>query len=53
MYYLVNVDNNGMAVDGTNDDMLWNGSEENGNARLECEEDEGTDRENGHSDTNW
>ena len=23
---------------GTNDDMLWNGSEEDGNARSECEE---------------
>jgi hypothetical protein len=31
------------AVDGSNDDMLWNGSEENGNVRSECEEDEGTD----------
>ena len=25
--------------------MLWNGSEEDGNARSECEEDEGTDCE--------
>ena len=24
-------------------DMLWNGSEEDGNVRSECEEDEGTD----------
>jgi hypothetical protein len=30
------------AVDGT-DEMLWNGSEEGGNVRSECEEDEGTD----------
>ena len=28
---------------GTNDDMLWNGSEEDENARSECEEDEGND----------
>jgi hypothetical protein len=26
------------AVDGTNDDMLWNGSEEDGNIRSEHEE---------------
>jgi hypothetical protein len=25
------------------DDMLWNGSEMDGNVRSECEEDEGTD----------
>jgi len=30
------------ALDGT-DDMLWNGSEEDGNVRSECEEDESTD----------
>jgi hypothetical protein len=30
------------AMDGTDDDMLWNGSEEDGNLRSECEEDEGT-----------
>ena len=42
-----------MAVDGTNDDMLCNGSEENGNARHECEEDEGTDYDDGDSDTDW
>jgi hypothetical protein len=29
MYYLVIVDDNGMAVDGAND-MLWNGSDEDG-----------------------
>ena len=33
-----------------NDDMLWNGSEEDGNVRSECEEDEGTDCEDGDSD---
>ena len=31
------------AADGTDDDMLWNGSEEEGNVRSECQEDEGTD----------
>jgi hypothetical protein len=41
------------AVDKTNDNMLWNGSEENGNVRSECAEDEGTDCENGGSDTDW
>ena len=40
------------AVDGT-DDMLWNGSEEFGNVRNECEENEGTDCEDGDSDTEW
>jgi hypothetical protein len=39
---------NGMA--GT-DDMLCNGSEEDGNVRSDCEEDEGTDCENVNSDT--
>jgi len=34
------------AVDGT-DDMLRNGSEEDGNVRRDCEEDEGTDCEDG------
>jgi len=43
---------NGM--DGTNVDMLWNGSEEVGNVRSECEEDAaGTDCEDGDSDTDW
>ena len=31
-----------IAMDGTDDDMMWNGSEEDGNARSECEEDEGS-----------
>ena len=35
------------------DDMLWNGSEEDGNVRSECEEDEGTACEDGDSDTDW
>jgi hypothetical protein len=30
------------AVDGTDVDMLWNDSEENGNVRCECEEEEDT-----------
>jgi len=36
-----------------NDDVLWNGSEEDGHVRSECEEDEGTDCEDGDSDTDW
>ena len=42
------------AVHGTDDDdMLWNDSEEVGNVRSECEEDEGTDCADGDSDTDW
>jgi hypothetical protein len=37
------------AVDGTEDDMLQNGSEEDGDVRSECEEDE----EHGDSHTDW
>ena len=33
--------------------MLCNGSEEAGNVRRECQEDEGTDCEDGDSDTDW
>ena len=40
-------------VDGTDDDMLWNGSEEDADVTIECEEDEGTDCEDGDSGTNW
>jgi hypothetical protein len=36
-------------VDGTDGDMLW--SEEDWGVRSECEEDEGTDFEDGDSDT--
>ena len=37
-------------IDGTDDyDMLWNGSEEDGNVKSQCKEDEGT--ENGDSDS--
>jgi len=39
-------------VDGT-DDVLWNGSEEDGNVRSEGQEDEGTDCDDGDSDTEW
>ena len=31
------------AMDGTDCDMMWNGSEEAGKVRSQCEEDEGTD----------
>ena len=33
-----------------NDDVLWNGSEEDGHVRSECEEDEDADCEDGDSD---
>ena len=39
------------AMDGTGDVILWNGGKEDGNVRKECEEDEGTDCEDGDSDT--
>ena len=38
---------------GAGDDLLWNGGEEVENVRSECEEDEGTDCEDGDSDTDW
>ena len=31
--------------------IIWNGTEEDGDVRNECEEDEGTDCEDGDSDT--
>jgi hypothetical protein len=34
-----------------NDDILWNNSEEDGNAKSECEENEGTGC--GDSDNDW
>jgi hypothetical protein len=37
-------------VDENDDYMLWNSSEHNGNVRSDCEEDEGTDCEDGDSD---
>jgi hypothetical protein len=33
--------------------MLWNGSEEDGNVRTECGEDEGTDCEDEDNYTDW
>jgi hypothetical protein len=39
------------AVDGIDDDMLRNGSEEYGDVRSGCKEDENTDCEDGDSDT--
>ena len=40
-------------MDETDDDMLWNDCEEDGNVTSECEEDEGTECEDGDSDTDW
>ena len=40
------------AVDGT-DDMLWNGNEQDGDMSSECEEDEGTECEDGDSNSGW
>jgi len=40
-------------VDGSDDNMLWNGSEGVQNVRSECEEDTDTDCEDGDSDTDW
>ena len=40
-------------MDGTDDVMLWNGSEEDRNVRSECEGDKGTDCEAGDGDTVW
>jgi len=41
------------AADGTDDDMLWSGIEEDGDVMSVCEEDEGADCENRDSDTDW
>ena len=38
---------------GETDDMLWNGREEAGNVRSECEEDEGTGCADEDSDNDW
>jgi hypothetical protein len=38
------------AVDGTDDDVLWNGSEEDGDVTSDCKNDEGTNCEDGESD---
>ena len=37
---------------GHDGDMLWNGSEEDGNVRSGCEGDEGSNCEDGDSDPN-
>jgi hypothetical protein len=39
-----------IAMDETDDDVLGNDSEEGGNFSSECEEDEGTEFEDGDSD---
>jgi hypothetical protein len=41
------------AVDNTDNDMLWNGNEQDGNGTSECEEDKGTDCDDAGSDTDW
>jgi len=41
------------AVDWTDDNMLWNGSEDDGNVRSECDEDKGLDCEDVYSDSDW
>jgi hypothetical protein len=41
------------AVDGTDDDMLWNGSEVDGHVRSVCEGDEDNDCEDGDSEADW
>ena len=41
------------AVDGTDDDVLWNEMKEDRNVRSKCEEDEGPECEDGDSDTDW
>jgi hypothetical protein len=41
------------AVGGTDNGMLWKGSEEDGNVTNWCDEDEATDCEYGDSDTEW
>ena len=41
------------AMNETDGDMLLNGSEEERNIRSKCEKDEGTDCEDGDSNTVW
>jgi len=44
------------AVIGTDDDLLWNGNEEDGRdvrVRSDSEEGDGTDCEDGDIDTDW
>ena len=42
-----------MQMDGTADDVLWDDSEEVGNVWNKCEQGEGTNCEDGDSDTGW
>ena len=35
------------------DETSWNGSEEGGNIRSECKEDEGAGCRDGENDTDW
>ena len=49
----VNVKGVKNAMNETDDDVLWNGSEDDGNVKSECEEEEGNDREDGDSNTDW
>jgi len=41
------------AEDGTDNAILWNDSEKDVDVRSESEEDEGTDCDDGGSNTNW
>ena len=41
------------AVDGTEGDVLWSGSEGVGDVRGECEGGEGTECEGGDRDSDW
>jgi len=41
------------AMDDTDNDVLWNGSEVAGNVRSECEVDEDAECEDGDNDTDW
>ena len=40
-------------IDGADNDMFWNGNEEDENVRSECEEDEGTKCEDGDGNNDW
>ena len=41
-----------IAMGGSDDSMLWDGCEEDGNVRSECEEEKAL-TEDGDSDTDW
>ena len=40
-------------VDGNDDDMLWNDSEEVGDVRSECDTDDSPECKDRESDTDW